>query len=1046
VKVRYKALSIIAVLTFLLALVPAIPAGAAAGKVTLDKAAYTSLGGSNVAVVQVEDSDLNVSKSLPNSWEIVTSTGSDKKTYTVANTPIREAGLQIKALQSGTRFLSVTSLTAATGTVVMSAVTTEGDAHQSLLASSAVAGAEDTFAGPINTAFDLTLGTGAAGKDAAGKVKFTVTDVGADGGTGTTSISLAVTGRLVNVALEDIDAAAAKETTAADDVKTYAISNIAEEGTGNVTTADLWKSISKVTVTLTSTAGGVKIKMDELTSVAVSYVYDSADNTGTGTKTTVTATSGSNTTGINLALTETTATSAKFTQQIALIDATKLASINNLIITTNLARTTDTIASLQTKLTAAATAASETATGANTVANKWVTDTVTAMSGVTTASTISVLLGTGVAGTGLTIEVAHGDTVTTTYTDTATVSTDTAKIDATAPAIASLGPADKAATNDATPLLTAEVTDADQGVLLAAITVSLNGVDKTSAAGFDSDPLTDGFRVKFTSATLAEGSHTWILVATDKVGNKVTKTQTFTIDTTKPTISAVETGTGIKAAATDLDTKLGIDESVEYAAATAIKVTFSEVLDTASVTAADFTVDGVAPTSVSQSAKLYDASATPVAIADDGKYVYLVVDAMAADKKPKVNISATGAVTDKAGNGMTKLTTAKTATDKIKPGVTVALSSTLGKNKDKVTVTVTVDEALSDLDVAVNNKATSALISALAMNETATNVWTASYTIAASVEYEVVAVAKDKTPNATTKKIAFQGDITVPTIGIGAVGEAGGKVEEGVVWLEYSFSDATEYTGDTHKKITVASATLETLSKAGGTVTATEDVAASLFSSDNAKYTLAKSLAKGFYKAKIKGTDEAGNSTAVTSHAFEVTAKAKTNIAISPGWNLISLPGAPADGAINTIFGLTDPVDTVMSLDAATGTYTTAIRSATGEVFAGDLSVLAAGNAYWVNANAAFTLKVTIPGQAGGTNPPEIDVEEGYNAIGVYTIAGESVVDADKYLSSVAWTVAYSYDPDPTKGWSVIRPKGSDVVSSTKGYLVYISAKDTLTP
>lgn len=1043
-KVRYKAISIIAVLTFLFALVPTLPAGAAEGKMTLDKTAYTSLAGSNVATLEVEDADLNVSKSLANSWEIVASTGSDKRTYTVANTPIRETGIQIKALQSGTRFLSVTSLTAASGTLVMGSDTTETDASKSLLSSSATAGATDTFAGPINTAFDLTLGT--TGKAAAGKVTFTVTDVTDDGAGGTTGVSLAVTGRLVNAALTDIDTAAAVETTAADDTKTYAIADIAETASGSVTTGDLWKSISKVTVTLVSGAGGVTIAADELTSVAISYTYDAADSTGTGTKTTVKATSTSNTTGLNLALTETTETSGKFQTQIALIDASKLATINNLIITQNLARSTDTLATLGTKLTEAATSASETATGANTVANAWITGTVGAVTAVTTTSKIQDLLGTGAAGTGLTIEVAHGDILTTTYTDTGSTATDTASIDATAPAIALLGPADKAATNDATPLLTAEVTDADQGVALTAITVSLNSVDKTNTAGFDSDPLTNGFRVKFTAGTLAEGSHTWVLVATDKVGNSVTKTQTFTIDTAKPTISSVETGTGIKAAATDLDAKGTIDESVEYATATAIKVTFSEELDTASVTAADFTVDGVAPNSVSQSAKLYDAATTPVAMADDGKYVYLVVDAMAADAKPKVNISASSAVTDKAGNGMTKQTTATTATDKIKPGVTVVLSTTLGKSKDKVTVTVTVDEPLSDLDVNVNNKETSALISALAMNETSTNVWTASYTIASSLEHRVAVTALDKTPNTTTKNSDFQGDILAPTVSIGAVGESGGKVEEGVVWLEYTFSDASEYTGDTHKKITIASATLETLSKAGGTVTTTADVAADLFSSDSAKYTLAKSLAKGHYSAKIKGTDEAGNSVTATPHTFEVTAKATTNIAISPGWNLISLPGAPADGAINSIFGLTDPVDTVMSLDAATGTYVTAIRSATGAAFAGDLSVLSAGSAYWVNANAAFTLKVSIPGQAGGTNPPSVDVEEGYNAIGVYTIAGENVIDADSYLSSVSWTVAYSYDPDPTQGWSVIRPKGSDTVSSTKGYLVYISAKDTLTP
>jgi hypothetical protein len=1043
VKTRFKALSTIAILAFLLALLPALPAGAVEGKMTLDKTAYTSLAGQNVVVLQVEDDDLNISKSLPNSQEVVASTGGDKVTYTVANTPIRDTGIQVKSLQAGTRFLSITSLTASSGTIVMGSATTEGDAYQSLLLSSATAGALDSFAGPITTSSSFALDLHTTGVKAASNLKFTVTDEGADGTGGTTSVAIVVVGRLANVALQDIDAAAAVETTAADDTKSYAIADISETSSGTVTTSDLWTSVTSVTLTLASGASGITVAADELTSIGIKYTYDAADNTGTTTKT-VKASSTSNTTGLSLSLTETTATSGKFQAEIALIDASKLSTINNLIITDNLARATDTLATLATALGTAATAASETATGANTVAKTWVEDTAAALTDVTTASVISALLGTGASGTGIAIEVAHGDTLTATYTDTASSASDTAAIDSTAPAIASFAPADKAATNDATPLLTAEVTDPDQGLNLADIKVYLNDVEKTGTAGYDTDPLTGGFRVKFTTGTMAEGSHTWKLEATDKVGNKVTKTATYTIDVTKPTLTAVATGTGIKLAATDLDADGTINEYVEYADASSIKLTFSEVLDSATLATADFDVDGGAPTAVANQTKVYDSSS--VALPDDGKYVYLTVATLASDAKPKVNISASDAVADKAGNGMTKQTTATTATDSIAPTTTVTLSSALGKKDDKITVTVTVDEALSDIDVNITNKASLALLSALAMTETTTNVWSAAYTIASNVEARVTVTAKDKTPNTTTKTVDFQGDITKPTISISAVGESSGKVEEGNVWLEFTFNDASEYTGDTHKEVSKTAASLKTLDKAGGTATATEDVLAALFTLDDAKFTLAKTLGVGFYSVTITGTDVAGNAQSGGVHAFEVTARAKTSLAIKPGMNLISLPGQPSDPAINSVLSATSPVDLVMYYDNASGTYKSSVRDTATSLFVGDVATINAGKSYWVRANAAFTLSVLIPPQEAGTLPPEIAVGAGFNAVGVWDIAGEGTIFADQYFGSVSWTTAYSYDPTPGAGWAVLRPSRGDTVTSGTGYIVYVSEKGELTP
>ena len=47
---------------------------------------------------------------------------------------------------------------------------------------------------------------------------------------------------------------------------------------------------------------------------------------------------------------------------------------------------------------------------------------------------------------------------------------------------------------------------------------------------------------------------------------------------------------------------------------------------------------------------------------------------------------------------------------------------------------------------------------------------------------------------------------------------------------------------------------------------------------------------------------------------FTVKDRSKTTVAMVPGWNLVSLPGEPTDGAIDTVITNTQ-VETVLTYD-----------------------------------------------------------------------------------------------------------------------------------
>ena len=200
--------------------------------------------------------------------------------------------------------------------------------------------------------------------------------------------------------------------------------------------------------------------------------------------------------------------------------------------------------------------------------------------------------------------------------------------------------------------------------------------------------------------------------------------------------------------------------------------------------------------------------------------------------------------------------------------------------------------------------------------------------------------------------------------------------------------------------------------------------------------------------------DSVGNNV-TSSVEFEVVEAKPFKMNLKPGVNLVSIPGMPrGDGGMLDVALADAPVSTVLTYDgmaAAAGgnPWLTSVKDPETGVFSGDITMLEPGKAYFITSAASYTVNVKL--EAVGGLPPTIAVRQGYNAIGFVSISGAEKTDIELYLNSIGWSVAYSYDPTPGKGWTAIRKGESteDVkkyVEEGRGYLVFATYDSTLTP
>ncbi|MBI4282007.1 MAG: hypothetical protein HY672_00770 [Chloroflexi bacterium] len=698
------------------------------------------------------------------------------------------------------------------------------------------------------------------------------------------------------------------------------------------------------------------------------------------------------------------------------------------------------------------------------------------------------------------LPVSNGENLTVTYQDASPAATITnttlAVIDLAAPTVTLVSPTQSLYTNIATQQMLARAADAGVG---------LNSADITFVAPAGCTPATPsltttGYDLSCSpGSALAEGLKEWYIQLKDRVGNEPYNTDDpattanegtlgaapvaavavnkfkFTVDTAKPTILSAATGYYLKnpgvTSGTSAESQDG--DNRNWVRAIFDLGTGGAPLDASSVVANDFRVAGVAPISAVVNVKSQESGAIPA-----GAAVYLEVAQQATDAKPKVEV--VGEILDKAGNIQTAGSITN-ATDKLTPILTVTAAPTYAPLT--VTLTITSSETLG-VNPTLNTVTTAPTCATPLPSPTPQTVgavtstsWTATFTNTtggASKQWAVV-TGNDVAGNsstvgdacvaavaASTDVVTFQVDNAAP---VKAFPAATATATAGPVWIVARY-DEFEYTGDTNTAVTVVTATLNGTSVASEVFigSTTVDEAGTALGETHATVTLAKTLEVGTYTYVLVVKDAALNSSTSFTHTLTVSAKPKFEIVLNPGVNLVSIPGAVVGDGANINNALKDlPVTAVLTYDAnlnKTGKnpWLSSTLDAATSTFKGDITVLEPGKAYFVTASARATMKLDLV-TVGTTLPPIVQVLQGFNAVGFWSIQGSlsttTTVDADAYLGSTKWSVAYTYDPTPGIGWMVIRPDSPSsatyltagpTIKAGQGLLVFFTQDGTLTP
>ena len=587
-------------------------------------------------------------------------------------------------------------------------------------------------------------------------------------------------------------------------------------------------------------------------------------------------------------------------------------------------------------------------------------------------------------------------------------------------------------------------------------------------------------------------------------GGEVDNPFKFTVDTRAPTVSTGKTGLSLKnPGVTSGDNK----ETEKPNDGQWVRVNFAlgtgtAPLDASTVSASDFRVDDAEPLD----AKINTVKHGDVAV---GSAVYLQVGALDTDARPEVEL--TGEIRDRAGNIRSEGRVAS-LNDGLAPKVTVTTSADIARDEIIVTVSTSerlrsnpiiditetkpVKRALKDGVAAIDQPIPGASPLTVSLQAGGLTTWTASYNNpdgTAKKFYVVVDVSdqadnRDVEGDATNEDdfVSFQVDSENPRVEFKSANgnaldtsTAADKPEEGAVWIVMEF-DEDEHADDKYRKVEITELTLTNMDT---DVVVTEDASA-VFGSEVdcvdhevtadvaldgvgdkkaskeqtnkcAQRTLAIDLTPGMYNIDIKGVDQTGNE--VTDDVdFEVVAAKPFELTLRPGQNFISIPGMPMDdgGNIDTLFS-DEAISAVATYDrsrhlAGENPWLRSSKDLETGMFSGDVTAIEAGKAYFVNSTASVVVKVKL--QAAGQLPPTIPVRQGFNAIGFWSVTGQDDAEIDLYLGSIGWSVAYSYDPTPGKGWEIIRKGETDdnddplEIEAGKGYLVYALYDAVLTP
>jgi hypothetical protein len=677
------------------------------------------------------------------------------------------------------------------------------------------------------------------------------------------------------------------------------------------------------------------------------------------------------------------------------------------------------------------------------------------------------------------LRAAAGDTITATYADArpAVNATDRATAETSKPIIADASPSHNTFTKDTKPTLAVDIMDAGSGVALdrwrlciySTATASPPAADLikvgTLVASEYKTAIANGWHLEWTISEPAgeardEGVYHWFVTAEDIAGNIATSDAIaggaangylLGIDNTPPLLSAATTGVWWDAGTNALGTPRSY---------TSIQLAFDEELDPATVSPADFEVDALPPLAGRMYAPVYSIPGVPSTLIDGSgyRYVYLTIPTLAADAQPKVEL--VGTVRDLAGN-TASAGLVPSAADGLPPLLDVSATPDFGGSGQAITITAAAyAERLAappTARVSHTQDGEEWIHASLqpTMLLSATNQWTGTYLAANTAKHEVVITVLDVAGNDSSAAAYFEGDTLCGPV----VFRIGNDILAATITtdvyvdnptIDFDFApEGAEYPDDSHGRVALTQVTLDNI-----------DVTASVSTTDNVTFTLATSgLALGGHSISVVARDEAGN-TSSNARLFSIKRMPSVSIELMPGLNLISVPKAPFDSSITTIFADFTSIDRVFTYEA--GAWLTAYYDSATKAWTGELTNIMAGKGYWVHTCQAITLVLNLKLPEAGDEPPAYDIATGWNLIGFSPPGGATSADIRHYLRNLRdetgtpiWIGLHRYRPDV--GYEMATPDtGFDdlpmAVSTAKslvqgqGYWLEASAPGALSP
>ena len=268
------------------------------------------------------------------------------------------------------------------------------------------------------------------------------------------------------------------------------------------------------------------------------------------------------------------------------------------------------------------------------------------------------------------------------------------------------------------------------------------------------------------------------------------------------------------------------------------------------------------------------------------------------------------------------------------------------------------------------------------------------------------------------------------------------------------YAESDEYAKDSFDSVTVTSFTLN------GT-----DITDSVKTTDDETFLVSlEGIAIGDHEIEIQAMDQAGNELdKALSVEFEVEERDAFEKRLSPGWNLVSIPGEPADSDIHVVFGHDMEVRTVYTYNPIIpGGWMVAVRESAAAEWQGDLTEITARQGYWVLSDAIQDWAVSIPRISGGAvgtgtpiQPPVIALYAGWNLVPVIDVTGDfdgAGISAQTYLQSLDDGLdlarVLGFDTITNKWSTVMAPESGDsgTLEYGKAYWVFVRQAGSLVP